>query len=120
MAAPTPLTITQLKQNNYAVVAGDLAVAPVAMDNVNGNSFVPTGKEILLIQNTDGAGAHTFSITSVADPYGRTDSSLQNYSVPLSSIIMIEMSQLTGWQSGGLVLLTSSSALLKISVLRFT
>lgn len=116
--AQTALTPIQLKIDNYAVSAGDLAITFTASDTTNGNSFPATGKEILLIQNTD-ASAHTFTVTSVADPLGRTDTSLTSYSVPANSIAGIQMSQLGGWiQSNGNVNLASSSALLKFSVLR--
>jgi len=88
MAGQTALTPVQLKQNNYAVVAGDLTITPVAMDASNGNSFVATGKEVLLFQNTDSA-THTITITSVADPYGRTDSSLTTYLLAVTPALRI-------------------------------
>lgn len=114
----TALTPVQLKQNNYAVQAGDLAVALAAMDAVNGNSFVATGAEILVFQNTD-ASPHTITITSVADQEGRTDTSLTNYSIAANGFAVIQMSLLTGWlQSGQLVFLATSSNLVKIAVLR--
>lgn len=114
----TALTPVQLKQNNYAVIAGDLLITPAAMDAGNGNSFVATGKEVLLFQNTD-AAAHTITISSVADGLGRTDSSLTNYSIPANGIAAIQMSQLIGWiQAGQVVNLATSSALVKIAVLR--
>jgi hypothetical protein len=120
---PTPLSVITLKQNNYAVVAGDLNLTPVATDAVNGNSFAATGKEVVLLINTDTA-THTVTVTSTADPYGRLDTSLTTYVVPvavggLSGLSVIEMSTLNGWiQSGQTVNMTSSSALVKIVVLR--
>ena len=122
-ATPTPLTAIVLKQNNYAVVAGDLNVTPVAMDATNGNSFVATGKEVLLFLNTDTL-THTVTITSVSDPYGRTDTSLTGYAVPAASggtsgVAAIEMVQINGWAgAGSVVSMTTNSALIKIAVLR--
>lgn len=122
-AVITPLTVVVLKQNNYAVQAGDLTLTPAAMDAVNGNSFTATGKEVLIFLNTD-TSAHTITITSLADNYGRLDTSLTTYSIPaavggLSGAAAIEMSQMNGWiQSGQTVNMTTSSALVKISVLR--
>jgi hypothetical protein len=117
--AQTALTPVQLKQDNYAVIAGDLTITPVVMDVANGNSFIATGREVLVIQNTD-AAAHTFGITSVSDSLGRSDSSLSAYSVAANSFVAIQMSTLAGWiQPTGVVNLTSSSALLKIVVLRY-
>ena len=120
---PTPLTVVVLKQNNYAVVAGDLNLTPVATDAVNGNSFAASGKEIVMLINTDTA-THTVTITSTADNLGRLDTSLTTYVVPvaaggLSGISVVEMSVLGGWiQSGQTVNMTSSSALVKVVVLR--
>lgn len=117
----TLLTPQQLKLNNYAVVAGDLNIALAAGDTVNGDAYAATGQEILLVQNTDGSAAHTFTITSVVDSLGRLDTSLTAYSVPLSGIVAIQMKVLQGWaQPGGQVFLTFSSNLLKVSVLRYT
>jgi hypothetical protein len=117
--AQTALTVVTLKQNNYAVVAGDLAVALAAMDASNGNSYVATGKEILFFQNGD-TSAHTITITSAPDALGRSDSSLTAYSIAASGFAAIEMSALTGWlETGSLVYLATSSALVKVAVLRF-
>jgi|SRR6185437_1639788 len=116
--AQTALTVTVLKQNNYSVVAGDLAVSLAASDATNGNSFVATGSEILLVQNTD-AAAHTFTVSSVPDSLGRSDTSLSAYSVAANSFAAIQLSQLAGWiQPNGNVNLASSSALLKFAILR--
>jgi hypothetical protein len=110
---------TVLKQNNYAVVAGDLTIPMTAMDAVNGNSFAATGREVLLFQNTD-SSSHTITITSVADSLGRTDASLTSYSIPANGIVAIEMKSLVGWlQSSSLVFLSTSSALVKMAVLQF-
>jgi hypothetical protein len=122
-ATATPLTVITTKPNNYAVVAGDLNVTPAAMDVTNGNSFYATGKETLIFLNTDTA-THTVTITSVADAYGRFDTSLTTYTVPIavtgtSGVAAVEMSQTQGWiGSGNLVTMTSSSALVKVIVLR--
>jgi hypothetical protein len=114
--AQTALVKTPLKQNNYAVVAGDLTTTLVASDTVNGNSFVPTGREVLIVSNTD-VSAHTFTLTSVADALGRLDTSLTNYSVPAGAIAAINLTVTQGWVAGGIVTMTSSSALLKVAVL---
>ena len=118
MAGQTALTPVVLKINNYAVQAGDLVITPVAMDASNGNSFPATGQEVLFFQNSD-SSAHTVTVTSVADPYGRTDSSLTTYSIAGSGFAFIQMKQLQGWlETGALVYLVTSSALVKVAVLR--
>lgn len=115
----TALTVVPLKQNNYAVQAGDLALAMAAMDASNGNSYYATGQEILFIWNGDSA-PHTVTITSVPDALGRSDSSLTTYSIPATSFAAIQMKALAGWlETGQLIYLATSSALVKIAVVRY-
>jgi hypothetical protein len=118
-ANQTPITPAQLKVNNYAVQAGDLTLTFTACDAVNGNSFAVTGQEILLVNNTGGS-AYTFTISSVADNFGRTDTSLTNYSVAASAITGIELKYLIGWQQTGQVMYTTcSNAALKFAIVRW-
>jgi hypothetical protein len=120
----TVIPVVTLKPNNYAVVAGDLNIVPVALDNVNGNSFQATGQEILIFMNTDTA-VHTVTITSVPDALGRLDTSITAYTVPVaaggtSGISAVQMKALQGWlEAGGVVFLATSSALVKVLVLRY-
>lgn len=117
--AQTALTVTAAVQNNISVAAGALAVTMAAADTTNGNSFTSTGREILLIQNTD-SSAHSITITSVADGFGRTDTSLTGYSIAANSISAIECAFMNGWkQTDGTIHLTSTSALIFFGVLRF-
>jgi hypothetical protein len=117
-AVQTVLTPQVLKENNYAVLAGDLTLTMTASDTVNGNAFQSTGREMLIVQNTDTV-AHTFGITSIADQLGRVDTSLSAYSVAGSGIAVIHLDTLSGWrQSNGQIFLTSTSALLKFGVVR--
>lgn len=116
--AQTVLTIQALKENNYAVQAGDLTLTFTASDTSNGNAFTSTGKEILIIQNTD-ASPHTFTVTSVGDALGRSDTSLTNYSVAANSFSMLYCSTIAGWKENtGQIFLTSSSNLLKFAVIQ--
>jgi hypothetical protein len=119
-AVQTVLTPQVLKENNYQVIAGDLALTETACDNTNGNSFAFTGREILVVHNTDASLAHTFTVTSVADSLGRTDTSLTGYSVPLSAIAVIHLDAIAGWRqsSNGTILLACNSNLIKFGVLR--
>jgi hypothetical protein len=118
-ATQTPLTPAALKLNNYAVQAGDLTVSFAACDATNGNSFAVTGQEIFLVQNS-GASAYTFTISSVADNFGRLDTSLTNYSVAASGITAIELKYLLGWaQTGQVMVTTCSNVALKFAIVRF-
>lgn len=120
LAAPTALTTQQLVQNNVSVGAGALAMTLTACDATNGNSFISTGREVIVVQNTD-TSSHTFTVTSVADSLGRTDTSLTNYSVAASSLAVIQFKYQTGWiQSGSQVVdTTCSSNLLKFAILQY-
>jgi|SRR5579864_5321976 len=118
-ALPTLLTTAVLIQNNATVTAGQLTITPAACDTVNGNVFNATGREILLLQNTD-TSAHNITVTPVTDPYGGTNTSLTAYSLPASSISMVEMKFLIGWASSGQISIPAcSSNLIKIAVVQF-
>jgi hypothetical protein len=72
-----------------------VAVTMTAADTTNKERFVLTGREILVIQNT-GAGAHTYTITSTADPQGRT-SDISAQSIAAGAIHMLGPLDLPGW-----------------------
>jgi hypothetical protein len=117
-ATPTALSTSMLIINNVAVTAGQLAITFTACDNVNGNSFVATGREVLLVENTAGSSG-TFTVSSVPDALGRSDTSLTAYSVAASAFAAVQMKYLTGWQqSGGSVNLSCSAATMKFAVLQ--
>jgi hypothetical protein len=121
-ATPTALVTQVLVQNNAQVSAAQLAITFAACDNVNGNSFTITGREILIAQNTD-ASPHTFTITPVADPYGGTNTTLTNYSLAATgstgSFSSVQMKYLQGWTSTTSVSLTCTSNLIKFAVLQY-
>ena len=80
MAAATPFVKTVVPGQN--ALTGQ-AITFQACDATNGNTIVPTGTERIVVINIDAANPHTFTITGVVDPYGRT----QNFSmaVPAST-----------------------------------
>lgn len=119
-AAATLLTTSILVQNNAGTVsAGALTVTPAACDSVNGNVYNATGREILLLQNTD-SSAHSITITPVADPYGGTNTQFTSYSLPANSISMVQMKYLIGWASSGQIAIPAcSSNLIKIAVVQY-
>jgi hypothetical protein len=59
---------------------GTLLMSFIAADVGNGNQFVATGNDILLIWNSDGAITYTVSILSAPDQYGRK-ADITNYSL---------------------------------------
>jgi len=117
-ATPTALSTTVLIQNNVAVTAGQLAITFTACDATNGNSYTATGREVLLVYNSGGS-TYTFTISSVPDNLGRSDTSLTTYSVTTLTYAAIQMKYLPGWlQSGGTINLTCSNAAVKYAVLQ--
>lgn len=119
-AAFTPLTAIVLPLNNAQITAGQLTVTMTACDTTNGNQYTYTGRDILVLQNTD-TSAHAISVNTIADPFGGTNSSLTSYSLPASSISAIQMKYAQGWlQSGGVIeIAPCSSALIKVAVLQY-
>lgn len=119
-ASFTALTTFVLPQNNAQITAGQLTVTMAACDTVNGNQFNWTGREVLILQNTD-TSAHAISVNTIADPYGGTNSSLTNYSLPASSISAIQMKYAQGWlQSGSVIQIAAcSSNLIKLAVVQY-
>lgn len=88
-----------------------------ASDNVNGNSFVSTGRELLLIQNTAGV-AGTITVTSVADSLQRTGD-ITTYSIPASGFAMLGPFGQTGWkQTDGTVYVNTSASTVNVAVVR--
>lgn len=55
----------------YPLAAGGAVLAWTAADTSNHEQVTMTGDEVFLVHNT-GATSHTYTITSTADPYGRT------------------------------------------------
>lgn len=70
-----------------------------AVDTTNGNQFLSTGREILHYKNTDGAAAHTLTITSQNDsPFNRKGDFSQ--SIALSAEGCTQMLPKAGWADG--------------------
>lgn len=124
-ATPTALTVQVLVLNNGTPSAGGLAITYTACDNVNGNSYTMTGREVLLVRNTDTA-SHTFTVTPTTDQWGGTNTSLTSYSLAATgsagadSAVQMKFSQ--GWATGAssnTINLTCSSALIKYAVVQF-
>lgn len=115
-ATATALTTQVLVQNNAQVTAGALAITVAACDNTNGNSFTFTGREVLLLQNTD-SSAHTVTLTPVVDQFGGTNSTFTAYSIPATSFAAVQM-KFSNFATAGVVSMTCNSNLIKIAVLQ--
>ena len=88
-----------------------------AGDNAGGNTFVCTGREIVLVQNTAG-GAGTVTFTSQADALGRKGD-ITTYSVGAGLFSIFGPFLKTGWaDTAGLVTIACSAATMKFAVIR--
>jgi hypothetical protein len=91
--------------------ATDAAAAP------NGMKVPSTGRELILLQNTD-AAAQTITIISAPDGFGRTGD-ITTYSVPAGGFAVLGPFNAAGWrQSDGFLYINSSDVDLKIAVLQ--
>lgn len=119
--ARTALTPVTLKGPFPGVInPGDLTVAFVALDNVNGNNFPFTGKEIIVFQNSNAGGAQTVTLTSAPDSQGRT-SDIASYSIAASSFAFFYpgTGNPPGWrQSDGTIYIDCNAATVKAIILR--
>ena len=103
------------------ISAGTQTLTPVAADVTNKAKFTVTGKEILVVINTDVA-AHTVTINSVADARGRTGD-ITAYSIAAGSTVPKLFAfgpvLLEGWkQTDGFVYLEADSALVFYGIIR--
>src|SRR6266403_396314 len=115
----TALTVQQVV-GPYPVLpltALALAVTFAAADVANGNSFPVTGKEVILVQNTD-AAPQTITLSSVADGLNRTGD-VTAYSLPIGAFAAFCPSQITGWkQADGNMYISAATATVKFAILR--
>jgi len=81
------------------VAANALDVATFDLDNTNGNVFVGTGRELLVIQNPTG-GAITVTLTSSADAQNRKGD-ITTYSLGAGEFMSFWYGNLVGWNQGG-------------------
>lgn len=113
--ALTPLTPVGPYPQSVSAAALDLAFT--AADNVNGNKFSASGRDLLLIWNTD-ASPHTVTLTSQYDATNRK-ADVTAYSVAATTISAFLFSALPGWVDGSnQINLSANSALIKFAVVR--
>lgn len=117
--ARTEITVQEVDAPFAAVSANSLDFTFGAMDAANGNYFACTGRELILFQNTD-AGAQTVTIDSVDDERGRQED-ITTYSLAAAEFAAagVGLTNSKGWkQSNGQIYLDTSSANVKVAVLR--
>ena len=116
--ARAALTVQTAKTPFEAISAGGADFTFVASDG-SGNSYVSTGKELLIAFN-DGTAAYTVTIDSVADEKNRTGD-ITSYSLAVGdyAAFTVGMTNDKGWkQTGGVIHVDASNVGVKLAVLR--
>jgi len=100
-------------------LAANSADAPeIVADIVDGNTFVHTGREIIIVHNT-AVGAQTVTIAAAPDRFGRAGLDIATYSIGIGEIAVFGPFPLEGWrQTDGTMHLNASDVGIKYSVYR--
>ncbi|MCZ2155740.1 MAG: hypothetical protein LC114_17885 [Bryobacterales bacterium] len=120
MADPTAITVQTIKGPFEAVTAGSVDFTFAAGTVTDGDTFVCTGRELLLVTNTEVADAKTITITSVDDEKGRSED-ITTYSLAAGdfAVFGVGLTNAKGWKStAGTIRITVSAATVKVAVLR--
>lgn len=120
MADPTAITVQTIKGPFEAVAAGSVDFTFAAGTVTDGDTFVCTGRELLLVTNTEVADAKTITITSVDDEKGRSED-ITAYSLAAGdfAVFGVGLTNAKGWKStAGKIRITVEAATVKVAVLR--
>lgn len=114
--AVTPFTPLGPYPAGGTVSALALDVAWTAADVGNSNKCIYTGKEVLLVWNTDASGHH-FTLTSEPDEHGRS-ADITSYAIAAATVSMFNLrAGLAGWlQADGNFYFSADNALVKFAI----
>lgn len=89
-----------------------------AADVANGNEFRATGREFVLVRNTDGAAPHNVTVTS--QPASRTGrlGSISAVSIAADAFVAFQIFPRDGWEAGGVILISADDAQIEFAVVR--
>jgi len=116
---PRTALTTQTPKGPYpgVVSAEDLDFTWAAADDANGNDFVFTGRELILVRNDD-AAPQTITLTSSNDPQKRLGN-ITTYSVGIGEYAAFWAGAIQGWvQAGQKFFIDTSDPDLKFAVIR--
>lgn len=98
--------------------ADSLDITMTAADASNGNRFLGTGRELVIVRNS-GAGARTFTLTSVASATSKRTGDITTYSLAAGDVAVFWVGSLEGWRNtDGYVYLSGSHAEILFGVVR--
>lgn len=113
LTAVTPPSLTA-----GALTANSADFTFTAADTSNLNEVVLSGREILLVYNSDGTNPYTFTVTSVADALGRTGD-ITTYSLAAGEYGVVGPFPVIGWsQSNGKLYFQGSNAAIKFAIIK--
>lgn len=117
-AARTALTPVTFPNLNAAISANAADFTFVGGDAANGYEFTHTGREIVLVYNSDGSNPYTATIKSSADELGRTGD-ITTYSLAAGEYAAFGPFPVLGWrQTSGKMNLDASNNAIKFAILR--
>lgn len=88
-----------------------------AGDPSNGNQFDASGRDVLLVRNTDAVNPQTVTVISTPDRYGRTGDASR--SVPANGSAVFQKFPLSGWvQDDGNIYVDVADAAIELAVVR--
>lgn len=119
MAGETALPIITPKGPYDAISANGLDFEFTEADAVNGNAFVCTGRELIVIRNDHASDPATVTILSAPDPYGRTKD-IATYSLAAGEFAAFWAGKTAGWRQsdGKLWLSVAGTGTIKFAILR--
>jgi hypothetical protein len=99
----------------YSAAAAKLTMAAANVADMNQFTF---GGEDLIVAHNTGGSPYTLTISSVADPYGRTQD-ITTYSIPAGEYAVFGPFKAPGWlQSDGKIYLAASNASVLLGVVK--
>jgi hypothetical protein len=113
------LTVQTIKGPFETITAGSADVVFTA-GSTDGDTFVCTGREILIAYNSDGANPYTITITSVDNDKGRSED-ITTYSLAAGDYVAlgVGLTNAKGWKStAGTIAVDVENAAIKWMVLR--
>jgi hypothetical protein len=118
--AATAITVQDINGPFDDIDAGGADFTWTAADVANGNSFACTGKELLLVRNTDESTAYYVTIDSVEDEKNR-EGDISQYSLAAGdfAVFGVGLTTAVGWrQSTNVINITGENAAVEFAVLR--
>lgn len=94
-----------------------VALTETAENTTDHSQFALTTNDIVVIHNTGGS-SYTYTVTSIADPYGRTGN-ITTQSIAAGAIHLLGPLSLEGWrQTDGKLYLDASNVAVKFGIYR--